>query len=57
MRHPLGGVVAFVGSYLLPALMEAGPAGGAVMAGVLKRRFTLVMNVLGGLTLLSGLRR
>lgn len=50
------GWAAFAGLYLLPSLMEAGPAGGAVMAGVMKRKLTLVMNVLGGLTLLSGLR-
>lgn len=51
-----GGWTAMVGLFLLPAIAEAGPNGGAVMAGVMKRRFSLWMNVLGILSLLSGLR-
>lgn len=51
-----GGWTAMVGLFLLPAIAEAGPAGGAVMAGVMKRRFTLWMNLLGVLSVLSGLR-
>jgi hypothetical protein len=51
-----GGWAAMVGLFLLPAIREAGPAGGAVMAGVMQRRFALWMNALGLLSVLSGLR-
>ncbi len=51
-----GGWAVMVGLFLLPALADAGPAGGAVMAGVMKRRFSLWMNVLGLLSVLSGVR-
>jgi uncharacterized membrane protein len=50
-----GGAIA-VGLFIIPSVIEAGPAGGAVMAGVLKRRFPLVMTVSGVLVVLSGLR-
>ena len=50
-----GGAIA-VGLFVLPSVAEAGPAGGAVMAGMLKRRFPIVMTVSGALVVLSGIR-
>lgn len=50
------GWAVMVGLFLLPAIAEAGPAGGAVMGGIMKRRFSLWMNVLGLLAVVSGLR-
>ena len=50
-----GGAIA-LGFFVIPAVLEAGPGGGAVMAGVLKRRFPIVMTVSGLLVVLSGLR-
>lgn len=51
-----GGWTAMVGLYLLPAIAESGPAGSTVMAAVMKRRFSLWMNLLGLLSFVSGLR-
>jgi hypothetical protein len=50
-----GGAVA-VGTFVIPSIFEAGPAGGAVMAGILKRRFPIVMTVSGAITVFTGLR-
>jgi uncharacterized membrane protein len=50
-----GGAIA-AGFFVLPAVLEAGPAGGAVMAGVAKRRFPVLMTVSGFLVVLTGLR-
>jgi hypothetical protein len=50
-----GGAVA-VGLFVIPSVFEAGPAGGAVMAGMLKRKFPIVMTVSGFLVVLSGIR-
>src|SRR5262245_53137776 len=50
-----GGAIA-IGLFIIPAVMDAGPAGGAVRAGVLKRRFPLLMTVSGVLVILTGLR-
>jgi hypothetical protein len=50
-----GGAVA-VGLFIIPSVMEAGPAGGSVMAGVMKRRFPVVMSVAGFIVILSGIR-
>lgn len=50
-----GGAVA-AGFFIIPSVLEAGPGGGAVMAGVLKRRFPIVMTVSGLLVVLTGLR-
>lgn len=50
-----GGAVA-AGLFLVPSVLEAGPGGGAVMAGMLKRRFPMLMSVSGILVILSGLR-
>jgi uncharacterized membrane protein len=49
-----GGIAA--GLVFVPSVLDAGPAGGAVMAGVLKRRFPVIMTVAAILVVLSGLR-
>jgi uncharacterized membrane protein len=50
-----GGAIA-AGLFFVPSVLEAGPAGGAVMAGILKRRFSVAMMVSAVLVTLSGLR-
>jgi uncharacterized membrane protein len=50
-----GGAIA-AGFFIIPAVLEAGPAGAAVMAGVLKRRFPIVMTGSAVLVVLTGLR-
>jgi len=45
-----------LGLFVLPAVIEAGPAGGAVMAGVVKRRMPIVLTMAAGLVVLTGLR-
>lgn len=59
--HVLGGLF-WVGSglfsalYLMPSMAEAGPAAGAVMAGLQRRRLFLVLPIVALLTILSGVR-
>ena len=59
--HIVGGMF-WVGSglfsafYLMPALREAGPAAGAVMAGLGRRRMFVVLPTVALLTVLSGIR-
>jgi uncharacterized membrane protein len=50
-----GGAIA-AGFFIIPSVLEAGPGGGTVMAGVMKRRFPLLMSVAALLVVLSGLR-
>jgi uncharacterized membrane protein len=50
-----GGVIS-MGFFIIPAVMEAGPSGGAVMGGVVKRKFPVVMVSLAVLVVLTGLR-
>jgi uncharacterized membrane protein len=50
-----GGAIA-AGLYFIPSVLEAGPGGGAVMAGVMRRRFPILMTVAASLVVLSGLR-
>jgi uncharacterized membrane protein len=50
-----GGAIA-AGFFIIPAVLEAGPAGGAVMAGVMKRKFAVLMTASGFVVVLSGLR-
>jgi hypothetical protein len=45
-----------LGFFILPAVLEAGPAGGAVMGGVAKRGLPLVMTLAGLLVVLTGAR-
>jgi hypothetical protein len=45
-----------LGLFVLPSVLDAGPAGGAVMAGVVKRKLPVVLTMAAGLVVLSGLR-
>jgi len=49
------GMVTFVTYFLQPALLEAGPEGGKVMAAVQRRGIMTVMPILAVATLVSGL--
>lgn len=49
-----GGAVA-LGFFIFPAVIEAGPAGGAVMGGVAKRQLPVYFSAFAILTVLSGL--
>jgi len=58
--HVLGGVIwvgsmFFVSMFLIPAMTEAGPDAGKVMAGLERRKFMIVIPVIAILTLLSGI--
>jgi uncharacterized membrane protein len=48
-----GGAIV-TGLFIIPSVIEAGPAGGAVMAGVVKRRLPIWFTAAGLLTALSG---
>ncbi len=50
-----GGTVVFVTFYLMPALRDAGPGGGAVMAGLMKRRLMTILPLIALVTIASGL--
>jgi hypothetical protein len=59
--HVLAGVLwagtgVFTSLFLMPSLMEAGPAAGPVMASLQKRKIMVLFPVLAVLTVLSGLR-
>ncbi len=43
-----------LGLFVLPAVVDAGPAGGAVMAGVVKRRMPVVLTIAAALVVLTG---
>lgn len=45
-----------LGLFVLPAVADAGPAGGAVMAGVVKRRMPVVLTMAAALVVLTGVR-
>lgn len=49
------GMVTFVTYYLQPALQEAGPEGGKVMAAIQRRGIMTLMPILAVATLISGL--
>lgn len=49
------GAMAFVSAFLIPSLAEAGPDAGKVMAALQRRKFMIVMPVVGVLTMLSGI--
>jgi uncharacterized membrane protein len=49
------GMVTFVTYYLQPAVQEAGPEGGKVMAAIQRRGIMTVMPILAAATLVSGL--
>jgi uncharacterized membrane protein len=50
-----GGAIA-AGFFIVPSVLGAGPAGGTVMAGIVKRQFPLVMTVSALVVVLTGLR-
>jgi uncharacterized membrane protein len=49
------GAAAFLTLYLMPAVRQLGPQGGAVMVALMQRRLPVFMAASSGLTLLSGL--
>jgi putative copper export protein len=49
------GAAIFVGWFLMPALIEAGPDGGKVMNGVQRRGWVAVAPVIAVLTVVSGI--
>lgn len=49
------GTMIFVTAFLFPAVRDAGPDGAKVVAGLARRGFLVVMPVVAGLTILSGL--
>ena len=51
----VGGAV-FSGLFMFPSVQEAGPAGGQVMQGLLKRKVPVIMSILALLTILAGVR-
>lgn len=50
-----GGVM-YATFFVLPSIAEAGPAGGAVMAGMQRRKIMVVLPVVSLTTILTGLR-
>lgn len=50
-----GGAIT-VGFFVLPSVLQAGPSGGAVMAGIVKRRFSHWMIGCAIVTILTGIR-
>ena len=48
------GAMVFVSAFLIPSLAEVGPDAGKVMAALQRRKFMIVMPVIGTLTILSG---
>ena len=50
-----GGAIS-AGLFFIPSVADAGPAGGPVVAGLMKRNFGMVMTVAGIVVVLSGLR-
>jgi hypothetical protein len=50
-----GGAVV-LGLFVLPSVLDAGPAGSAVMAGVVKRRMPVVLTLAAALVVLTGIR-
>lgn len=50
-----GGAI-HAGFFLIPSVLEAGPAGGAVMAGLVKRKFPLIMTIVALVVVLTGVR-
>ena len=49
------GAMVFVSAFLIPSLAEVGPDAGKVMAALQRRKFMIVMPVIGTLTILSGI--
>lgn len=49
------GAMVFVSGFLIPSLAEVGPDAGKVMAALERRKFMVIMPVIGTFTILSGL--
>jgi uncharacterized membrane protein len=49
-----GGIT--LGVFIVPSVLEAGPAGGAVMAGAVRRRMAVVLTMSAALVVLTGVR-
>lgn len=59
--HILGGVfwvgtITYATFFVMPSIAEAGPGGGAVLAGLKRRKLLVVLPVVALITILSGLR-
>jgi uncharacterized membrane protein len=50
-----GGAI-MAGFFIIPSVLEAGPAGGMVMAGVTKRKLPVFLSISATLVLLTGVR-
>jgi hypothetical protein len=50
-----GGAIS-AGLFIIPSVLDAGPAGAAVMAGVVRRRLPIVLTAAAVLVVLTGLR-
>jgi hypothetical protein len=50
------GGATFMGLFIFPSVQEAGPAGGQVMQGLLKRKVPVIMPILALVTILAGVR-
>ena len=50
-----GGAI-ITGFFILPAVLEAGPGGGAVMAGVAKRKLPIFLSIASVMVVLTGAR-
>ena len=50
------GAAIVLGLFVVPSVLDAGPAGGVVMAGVVKRRLPIILTFAGGLVVLTGVR-
>lgn len=50
-----GGAIS-AGLFFIPSVGDAGPGGGAVVAGLVRRKFPVAMTVAGIVVILSGLR-
>jgi hypothetical protein len=49
------GAMVFVSAFLIPSLAEVGPDAGKVMAALERRKFMIIMPVIGTFSILSGL--
>jgi hypothetical protein len=50
------GAAVATGLFIVPAVLEAGPAGGVVMGGVARRRLPTILTIAAALVVLTGLR-
>jgi len=50
------GAAIATGLFIIPSVLDAGPAGAAVMAGVVKRKLPLLLVIAAGIVVLTGIR-